>query len=313
MPRSTLRSLRNLLSQNASKAFLAIAAAACGGCTKFDALNALVPPLGYHRTNDIAYGSIPRQKLDVYRPSTGKTPADIVVFFYGGDWQEGSKGDYFFVAQALASRGFVAVLPDYRLYPAVTFPAFVQDGAMAVRWVHDHAAEIGGDPQHVYLMGHSAGAQIAALLTVDASYLKAVGLDRGDIAGAAVLSAPLDFIPPPGDRRALLMKDGDAKPPAITQPIHFVDGRAPPMLLVHGKADKTVSIDGAIHFAQAVQEKGGDISTRYYDGKSHVDVVLSFAFPFRWIAPTLNDVTAYFKSVDQTIAAAGHSTSGRHH
>src|SRR6185437_12593688 len=104
----------------------------------------------YTRTTDLAYGQVVRQKLDVYRPRAlsvdEKRGVPVVVFFYGGDWQAGQKGDYRFVAEALASRGLMAVLPDYRLYPQVTFPKFVEDGAMAVRWVHDHIGRYGGDP-----------------------------------------------------------------------------------------------------------------------------------------------------------------------
>src|SRR5690349_19511778 len=106
--------------------------ACCGGCTKFQVLDATVPHCGYHLTADLAYGPQPRQKLDVYEPADRPRGAPVVVFFYGGAWQAGEKGDYRFVGQALASRGFVAVLPDYRLYPAVRFPAFVEDGAAAV-------------------------------------------------------------------------------------------------------------------------------------------------------------------------------------
>ncbi len=141
-------------------------------------LDSLVPQGSYVRTPDVAYGALPRQRLDVYRPREVRRDARIVVFFYGGYWQSGRKEDYRFVAEALTSRGLIAVMPDYRLYPEVTFPGFVEDGALAVKWVHDHAAEIGGDAGRVYLMGHSAGGHIAALLTLDEHYLREVGLDR---------------------------------------------------------------------------------------------------------------------------------------
>src|SRR4051794_11872106 len=136
------------------------------GCTKFDALNATIPHFGYARTADIAYGNAPRQRLDVYRPCSVDQDfpsAPVVIFFYGGYWQGGSKSEYFFAAQGLVSKGFVTVMPDSRISPDVVFPAFVEDGATAVRWVHDHIAQFGGDPNRVYLMGHSAGAHIAAM------------------------------------------------------------------------------------------------------------------------------------------------------
>ena len=267
------------------------------GCTKFDALNALVPPFGYHRTRDVAYGPLPRQKLDVYQPTSSTRPADIVVFFYGGSWQNGEKSDYIFAAQALTSKGFIAVLPDYRLYPAARFPAFVQDGALAIKWAHDHAKEIGGDPRRVFLIGHSAGAHIAALLTLDGRYLHEVGLDRSAVAGTVALAGPYDFVPSSGDRRVLLMQDGDTKPPVQTQPIAFVDGREPPMLLIHGTADETVSVDNTKALADKIRQAGGSVETRIYDGKTHVGVVLSLAWPFRWIAPTLRDSADYIRAL----------------
>ncbi|CAN5511813.1 alpha/beta hydrolase [soil metagenome] len=275
---------------------------ALAGCSKFDLLNATIPSGGYDRIVDIPYGGHTRQKLDIYRlrdlkPSGDIKPSqDIVVFFYGGDWQDGSKEGYRFVAQALASRGLIAVLLDYRLYPEVTFPAFVEDGALAVRWVHDNAAMLGGDPRHVYLMGHSAGAHIAALLTLDERYLNRVGLDRTDIRATIALSGPYDFAPSEEDRAVFRMQPGQARPDDSAEPITFVDGRAPPMLLIHGQADETVEPGNATRLADRIRAAGGIVDTIYYPGKGHVPVVLAFAWPFRWLAPTLDDVCAYVRA-----------------
>ena len=269
--------------------------AATSGCTKFQLLNAVVPPCGSDRTADVPYGSLPQQKLDVYRPTHPDPTRGVVVFFYGGDWQAGSKDDYAFVGQALASRGFVAVLPNYRLYPAVTFPAFVQDGALAVRWAHDHAARFGGDPARLFLMGHSAGAHIAALLTLDGRYLAAVGLDRSAVHGTAGLSGPYDFVPPPDDRAAFGMARSDTRPPPDIEPVHFVDGREPPMLLVQGLQDTTVNPDNATRLAAAIRAAGGRVEVIRYPNRAHVGVVLALAWPFRWLAPVLDDVSAFFR------------------
>ncbi len=272
------------------------------GCSRFDMLDATIPSCGYVRTNDISYGSEPRQKLDVYQPK-GATRADgtktkgmsVVVFFYGGDWQTGSKTDYRFVAQALSGQGFIAVMPDYRLYPQVAFPAFVEDGALAIRWAHDNAARFGGDPSHIYLMGHSAGAHIAVLLTLDERYLKGVGLDRSAIRATAGLSGPYDFVPPPDDRGAFGMARDDATPDPRIEPINFVDGRAPPLLLVEGLQDTTVGPENTTKLAARIRQAGGKVRTIFYPERAHVGVVLSLAWPFRWLAPTLRDVTAFFR------------------
>ena len=108
----------------------------------------------------------------------------------------GSKRTYRYVAKALARRGYVAVLPDYRIYPQARYPDFLDDGALAVRWVKDNAKRFGGDPQKIFLMGHSAGAHIAAMLAIDATWLQKVGLVPGrDIAGLIGVSGPYDFLP----------------------------------------------------------------------------------------------------------------------
>ena len=90
-------------------------------------LNATVPTDTYRRTQDLAYGPDARQRLDVYQPAAITQHAPMVVFFYGGSWSSGERADYRFVGEALASSGIVAVVADYRLSPAVRYPAFVQD------------------------------------------------------------------------------------------------------------------------------------------------------------------------------------------
>ena len=265
------------------------------GCTKFDVLNAPICSCGYIRTSDLAYSSLPRQKLDVYRPRHAAPNARVVIFFYGGEWQAGEKNDYRFAGEALTSQGFIAVLPNYRLYPEVTFPAFVQDGALAFRWVHDHIADFGGDPKHIYLMGHSAGAYIAALLTLDGHYLKDVGLQRLDISGTAGIAGPYDFQPFPEDRAIFNMKPRDVTPDAKTQPVNFVDGHAPPMLLMQGMVDETVNPFNAFELATLIKRAGGEARVVWYPNRSHAWTVAALAWEFRWLAPVLHDAAEFFR------------------
>jgi len=270
-----------------------------GGCSKFAILDATIPSDKYISQTTVTYGPLLREQLDVYRPAHPGTGRDIVIFFYGGDWQTGEREGYRFVADALTANGFFVVIPDYRLYPQVQFPAFMRDGAAAVRWVHDHAAEIGGDPKHIFLMGHSAGAHIATLLTLDERYLKEVGLDRSAIRATVGLSGPYDFVPLPEDLAVFGMSSEDQTPPPDIEPIHFVDGRAPPILLIHGDADPTLNVGNAYRLAGAIRTAGGNVTLLVYPRMDHVGVVLSFAWEFRWIAPTLGDVTVYFRGHEQ--------------
>lgn len=264
------------------------------GCTKLQLLNATVSPFGYARTNNLAYGTDPRQKLDVYRPTKAAPNGKVVIFFYGGSWRDGSKTDYRFVAQALTSRGFIVVLPDYRLYPQVTFPAFVEDGAAAVRWTHDNISSFGGDTNQLYLMGHSAGSHIAALLTLDAHYLKSVGLDRSAIRATATLSGPYDFTPNPWDRPVFNQATNATSIDPQIEPITFVDGKEPPMLLVQGLQDKIVSPSNAEHLAARIREKGGEVKYITYPNRGHASVVVALVWPYQWLAPVLDDVTEFF-------------------
>jgi acetyl esterase/lipase len=264
------------------------------GYTSLQLLNATVSHRGYVCTTDIAYGLALRQKLDVYVPKNVRSNAKVVIFFYGGSWRDGSKTDYRFVAQALTSRGFIVVLPDYRVYPAVTFPAFVEDGASAVRWVRENISTYGGDTNQLYLMGHSAGSHIAALLTLDAHYLIAVGLDRNDIRATATLSGPYDFTPNPWDRPVFGMETNQTAINPNIEPITFVDGKEPSMLLVQGLRDKIVVPSNAVNLAARIRQVGGEVEYITYPKRGHASVVVALVWPYQWLAPVLDDVTDYF-------------------
>jgi acetyl esterase/lipase len=265
------------------------------GCTKFDLLNALVPSCGYTRTTNLAYGDQPRQRLDVYRPHDAAAGAPVVIFFYGGYWQYGEKNDYRFIADALTSRGFVTVLPDYRLYPAVKFPAFVEDGASALRWTHDNIDRFGGDPHRVYLMGHSAGAHIATLLTLDPHYLKEAGLNPDAIRATIGLAGPYDFMPGEMSRGVFGMTASDTATDPRIEPIHFADNRGTPLLLLHGARDETVEAGNSSRLADRIQQSGGDARAILYLKLSHKTIVLALARPFQWLGPVLADVTSFVR------------------
>jgi len=265
------------------------------GCTGFDLVNAPVTTCGYTQTTDIPYGPIPRQKLDVYVPRHATTNTRVVIFLYGGEWQAGEKANYRFAGQALGSKGFIAVLPDYRIYPEGRFPMFVQDAALAVRWVHDNIASFGGDPTHIYLMGHSAGAHIAALVTLDARYLKEVGLDRNVIRATAGLSGPYDFMPYAEDRMIFNMEPGDARPDPRIEPINFADGHAAPFLALQGMKDATVTPDNAFDLVAKIRAAGGEADVIVYPNLAHISVVVALAAEFRWLAPVLRDSTEFFR------------------
>ncbi|WP_353180436.1 alpha/beta hydrolase [Salinisphaera sp. T5B8] len=266
--------------------------AACSG--QFWA-NALTPRWGYERHADIAYGDLDRQTLDVYVPDDLAAGAPVVVFFYGGSWQSGDKDGYRFVGQALASRGFIAVLPDYRLYPPTTFPGFVEDGAKAVAWAHEHARDYGGEAAHLFVSGHSAGAHIAAMLATDGRYLQGAGMARADLAGFVGMAGPYDFLPIRDPALQQIFAPRDAWPQS--QPIHFVDGGEPPMLLMHGAADTTVEPANSRNLAARVNAAGGAAELHIYAKTSHIGLIAPLAAPLRMTGSELDDVASFVKKV----------------
>ena len=269
----------------ARRGFIASVAAFLNGCSPASLLNATVPRKGYTLQPDIAYGADPRQKLDLYLPDRPRPDGKAVIFFYGGSWDSGSKGDYLFVAQALTASGYTVIIPDYRLYPEVRFPAFVQDGAQAVRWASDR---VGSDK--LFVMGHSAGAHIALLLMTNTPYLAAAGVDRMKLRGVIGLSGPYDFLPLTSAK--LIDIFGGANNPDM-EAITFAQAPLPPALLIHGTADDTVYPRNSEHLAAAWRKAGAPVELKLYPGVSHIDVVASFADLLQSRAPTRADVLAW--------------------
>ena len=249
-------------------------------CSPIAVLNAFVPEGNLERTSAISYGDSPRQRLDVYVPR-GRAAASspVVVFFYGGRWQEGERASYLFVAQALVAQGFVVVVPDYRVYPAVQYPGFIEDGARAVAWTRREIGRFAGDPARIFLMGHSAGAHIAAMLAYDEEFLAREGLRRSDVRGFIGLAGPYDFLP---------LTDADlfgvfsaASPLEATQPIRYVRGGEPASLLITGDADTTVKPGNTVRLAARLREKGSTVVERHFGSLNHYTLVARLAAPLR--------------------------------
>ncbi len=242
-----------------------------------------------------AYGPLPRHKLDVWVPARlPATPLPVIVFFYGGGWVSGERGDYGFAGRAFAARGFVTIVADYRLVPQVRFPAFLQDGALAIKWVRDHVASYGGDPKRISLSGHSAGAYQSAMLALDPHYLRDVGVDPAIVRAAALLATPADFYPFTEIRGRDAL--GAWPNPRETQPINFATAAAPPMLLMHGTADTVVRPYNSQRLAAKLTALGAPVELRLYPGKSHVDLVKSLSPAFRGSTPALADSTAFLRA-----------------
>jgi acetyl esterase/lipase len=265
-----------------------------GACSPLGLFNGLVPKDGAARkVASAAYGAGPRRMLDVYVPRGRSSAArPVIIFFYGGSWSSGDRGGYAFVGRALAARGFVTIVPDYRLVPEVTYPGFVEDGAAAVRWVRAHAADYGGDGERIVLAGHSAGAYIAAMLALDRRWL---GADRAVVRGLVGLAGPYDFAPfTVGASRAAF---GAWPRPAETQPVTHTDRSSPPALLLTGAEDTTVRPRNSEALAEALRRAGAAAEVKRYPGVGHIGILTAVARPFRGNAPVVEDVAGFAERV----------------
>jgi acetyl esterase/lipase len=252
-------------------------AAFLAGCSP-GLLNIFVPSGGYTIRHDIPFGSDPAQKLDIYIPDGLTKPAPVLIFFFGGSWQDGDKDGYRWVGQTFASHGIVTVIANYRLYPPALYPSFVEDGALALRYVHNEIAKDGGDPGRVFVSGHSAGAYNAIMLAANPKFVRDAGGDLSWIRGAIGIAGPYDFLPITDPK--LITIFGGANNPA-TQPITYVDGKRPPMLLVDGTDDKTVDPGNATRMAAKLKANGSEVQTILYPGIGHIGIILSLAPGFR--------------------------------
>ncbi len=242
--------------------------------------------------HDVPYGEAPRQRLDIYdNPTAGARPKPVLVFFYGGGWHSGDKDHYGFAARAYAAKGFLVILPDYRLVPDVRFPVFLQDSAAAIAWAWRNAARFGGDPTRIVTAGHSAGAYNAVMPALDRRWLASEGLPGNVIKAAAGLAGPYDFYP--FTRPSSINAMGRYPRPLETQPIRFVRRDAPPLWLGHGTADTIVRVRNSRNLAAALKAAGASVTLREYSGSSHNDPIIAVSRLFRTRLPVVDESSAF--------------------
>ena len=244
----------------------------------------------------VAYGPHARNTLDIYRPASGDEAGPIAIFIYGGGWRRGDKATYGFVGSALASRGITTVIPDYRLYPEVKFPTFVDDAARAYAWASANLARSGGKRRPIVLVGHSAGAHIAALLALDARRLADAGVGDDDRpAGLVGLAGPYAFDP------TTFPTTKEIFAPALgtedARPVTFAGVGSPPALLMHGLADTTVQLSNMRALTAALRAAGTSVRALELEGIGHTGLMLAISRPFRWRAPVLDEIEAFVRAI----------------
>jgi acetyl esterase/lipase len=271
---------KNLL---AAAALLPLAA-----CSPVTLANGMVSRAGYHVVSDLSYGADPRQKLDLYIPDHPTGP--VLLFFYGGGWQSGTKSLYLSFGQAFASQGILTAIADYRLYPQVHYPAFIQDSARAFSYVQGHAAQYGGNPKQLILAGHSAGAYDAMMLAADPHYLRDAGADISQICGMIGIAGPYDFLPL-RDPNYMAAFEGRNRPE--TQPINYINGKRPPMLLAYGTADTIVDPGNSVRLAAKLRSFDSPVTLKAYPRVGHIGIIVSLVPGLRWMTPLRADMLAF--------------------
>ncbi|GAB7550305.1 alpha/beta hydrolase [Cupriavidus sp. 8B] len=273
---------------------LALPLVGLGACSTSDVLNGLTQSKAYALSASVPYGDGARARLDIYAPRQPACPgkAPVVVFFYGGTWNSGEKADYAFVAAALAARGILTVIPDYRLYPEVSYPDFLVDNARAVAWTRREIASYGGDPQRLFLMGHSAGGYNAAMLALDARWLGRFDMSPTLLRGWIGLAGVYDFLPIENRQAQPVFHHPDYPPGS--QPIDYADARSPAAFIGVDDGDRLVNPQrNSAQMARRLEQGGVPVQYRSYARLSHTLLIGVFADPLHWLAPVRDDVADF--------------------
>jgi len=285
----------NLLRLVSCAAAAVLVAGVLGACSPLSLVNAVSPGGPARLVTSAAYGPLPRQGLTIYRPEGGARNAPVIVFYYGGNWVSGDRKDYAFVGHALAARGFVVVIPDYRLYPSVRYPDFLDDSAQALAWTSRRIAGYGGDPKRIFAMGHSAGAYNAAMLALDARWLRKQGSGPGILRGWIGMAGPYNFLPVENETTRPVFLYPDTPPDS--QPVNHVTTLAPPTLLITARSDTTVNPErNSGTLAERLRAAGVPVQEVAYSGVNHATLVATLASPLRRLAPSLDVIEEFVLS-----------------
>jgi len=251
-----------------------------GGCSALQVVNSVSKIYGAEVQEDIAFGQHPKLKYDLYLPDSANeefTTTPVIVFFYGGSWNKGDKSEYEFVGRRLASMGYITAVPNYRLYPEVKYPDFLEDGAQSIAHLKTELSKAQYQQykpsEEFIMMGHSAGAYNAAMLALDPRWLNAAGVEhKTSVKGLIGLAGAYNIYP---------IKDTDVQPvfnhpdyPEKSQPIDFSRKENAPSLILIPESDTLVSIErNSVALHKALADAGNESSIEQVEGTDHVTLV----------------------------------------
>jgi len=263
------------------------------GCEPIHVINQLTPRDDFTLNRDLSYGPDPRHRLDLYVPTEPVNHRSVIVFVHGGRWDSGDKDQYLFVGQAFASLGYVTAIPNYRLFPQVQYPEFVDDIARAIASLKQHLAQqVCADGRAIILAGHSAGAHTASLIATDPRHL---AKNRVEVEFKAWIgiAGPYDL---PLEDPAVIGKFDDRIDDRETNAVALASAGTPPTLLIHGGKDVTVGIHHTESLRAKLDQQGVPHMVRIYPETNHTRVIAALASSLRFLNPIYQDVDGFLAS-----------------
>lgn len=248
-------------------------------------LNAVSSTSGLNVIQNLHYGPDPRNVLDLYQPQKASR-APMLLFIHGGSWTNGDKNEYKFVGESFARAGYVTAVMSYRLAPQHRYPAYIQDAAQALRYLRDQAGQYGGNPDQLYVMGHSAGAFNAVELVDNARWLTEAGVPISAVRAVVGVAGPYSY-----DYRTL--PSANAFPvgsdPADVMPSFHVRPDAPPHLLLVAGNDQVVEAANGLKMQSALKAAGVPVTLTVLPGLNHYTIVGSLARSLTFLGKTRQD------------------------
>jgi acetyl esterase/lipase len=216
---------------------------------------------------DVPYGKDPKQRMDLYFPTAKATSAPVLLFLHGGGFREGDRKQYGYVGEPFAKHGIITVVASYRLTPGFKHPAQPDDTKAIVAWIHKNIARYGGDPNAIYISGHSAGAILTADVGVDLAWLDALKVPRSAVRGIVPISGSYDLR---GSKRLEYVPTPEAEEKASA--LLHVNAPAPVAIVAYGSLEARLKEPSAA-LVKALTAKGIQAKTLNLEGKDHATAV----------------------------------------
>lgn len=255
-------------------------------------VNATNAPRGLTVVKDQRYGPDARNVIDVYAPQDARN-APVALFIHGGSWTGGDKSDHAFVGDSLARAGYVTGVMNYRLAPQNRYPAYVQDAALALKWLRDNAGKYGGNAQNVFVMGHSAGGFNAVELVVNERWLREVNVPVSSVRGVIGVAGPYSY-----DFRQFPSKNAfpEGGLPEDIMPDRHVRKDAPPHLLLVAANDTVVYPQNALNMEAALKKAGVSVERKVLPRLNHVTIIGAVARNLTFLGGTRAEVIRFIEA-----------------